>query len=99
VIVTIYNDDLEVYEAAPSYAEEAAVRCVFCMVGEMRPQQVTVEKRNKDREMMTLIQNFWGHMCGHHRIQCHHIARGRGSRRPLLRARAAGGDGQRFEPP
>jgi hypothetical protein len=69
VIVTIHNDDPEVYEAAPPYAEEAAVKCVFCMVGETRPQQVTVEKYNEDGEMVTLLQNFRAHMCVHYAIQ------------------------------
>ena len=41
------------------------MRCVFCRVGETRPQRVTVEKYNEAGELVALIQNFPAEVCGY----------------------------------
>ena len=41
------------------------MRCVFCKVGETRPQQVTVEKYDEGGDLVALIQNFPAEVCAH----------------------------------
>ena len=41
------------------------MRCVFCKVGETRPQRVTVEKYNEAGELVALIQNCPAEVCRH----------------------------------
>lgn len=39
------------------------MKCVFCKVGETRPQHVTAEKYNEAGELVALVQHFPAEVC------------------------------------
>ena len=41
------------------------MKCVFCKVGETRPQRVTAEKYNAAGELVALIENFPADVCAY----------------------------------
>jgi YgiT-type zinc finger domain-containing protein len=41
------------------------MKCVFCKVGETRPQRVTAEKYNEAGELVALIENFPADVCAY----------------------------------
>jgi YgiT-type zinc finger domain-containing protein len=41
------------------------MKCVFCKIGETRPQRVTAEKYNEAGELVALIENFPADVCAY----------------------------------